>query len=516
VEQTPRYATLHDYLRVIRRRWLIVVGFTLGFAAAALALSLAQKPTYEAEAQLSFRDIAADINIVAGTPSSPDITASTRAATNAQLITRPEVTRTVERKLDTGLSEAELAAAVDTRVGLQTNLVILTAREGNAALAADIANAYADAVRKVGSREAQELLADLEQSAVDDLREADTGEGQDSFRLSALQDRLSRVRTLREVTEPVEVVVPASRPTSPVSPKPARNTVLGLLMGLVLGLLAAFIRDSLDRRLHGPQDTHHELDLPILGRVSEDALVFPGLANNGRPPMSESHFEAFRTLRTNLRALTDDDVPRSILVTSGLPDEGKTAVSLSLASAFAVAGQRVLLVECDFRRPSFHQRMGVRQAPGLTDYLSGSANPHDVLQVVDLSEPGPGTKTSNLRGRPAPRLAGRMVCISAGSAVALPAELLGGARFSGFLEKVMKAYDVVVIDASPLLSVVDPLELVPLVDCVLLCVRSGQTTRDEARAAQAALAHLPERPTGAVLTGLKRDGVDGHGYYYGY
>ena len=513
MEHAPRYSTLYDYLRVIRRRWILIVATTIAAGAAALALSLAQEPKYEASVQIAFRDIAADISLISGTAPSPDITAGARAATNAELVTRPEVTNRVKKKLDTDLSREELASSISTRVGLQTNLVILTAVADDGKLAADIANAYSDVVKQISTREAQSLLADLEESAIRELNAADQGSDNDSFRLGTLQDRLARIRTLQDVAQPVEIAFAAAAPTEPVSPQPARNTVLGLLVGLTLGVLAAFVRDSLDRRLHGAGEANQELGLPVLGRVSEAALKYPGLARDGAAPMSESEFEAFRILRTNLRALSDGDPLSKILITSSRPDEGKTAVSLSLASACAIAGSRVLLVECDLRRPSFARRLkSINQSPGLTDFLMGKAAPQEILQVVQLSEPAGAASLAGTQGQ----AAGAIVCITAGSIVPKPAELIGGKRFADFLAKVVKAYDMVIIDASPLLSVVDPLELVQHVDGVLICVRSGQTTREEARASRAALAHLPGRPSGVVMTGLKRGGVDGYGYYYGY
>ena len=513
MEHAPRYSTLYDYLRVLRRRWLLIVATTIGCGAAALAFSLSQEPKYEASVQVAFRDIAADISLISGAAPSPDITAGARAATNAELVTRPEVTNRVQKKLDTDLSREELANSISTRVGLQTNLVILTAEADDGQLAADIANSYSEVVRQIATQEAQALLADLEESAIRELKAADQGNDTDSFRLGTLQDRLARIRTLQDVTQPVEIAFAADTPTDPVSPQPARNTVLGLLIGLTLGVLMAFVRDSLDRRLHGAQEAHQELALPVLGRVSDTALKYPGLVRDGGAPMSESEFEAFRILRTNLRALSEDEPLSKILITSSRPDEGKTAVSLSLASSCAIAGNKVLLVECDLRRPSFARRIkSINQAPGLTDFLMGNASPRDILQVVQLSEPAGSAAVAGRKNV----AAGAIVCITAGSIVPKPAELIGGRRFADFLEKVVKAYDIVIIDASPLLSVVDPLELVQHVDGVLICVRSGQTTRDEARASRAALSHLPERPSGVVMTGLKRGGVDGYGYYYGY
>jgi succinoglycan biosynthesis transport protein ExoP len=251
----------------------------------------------------------------------------------------------------------------------------------------------------------------------------------------------------------------------------------------------------------------------VLGRVSETALGFPGLARNGGYAMPDGDFEAFRALRMNLAVLGNGRPPRSVLVTSSMPQEGKSTVSMSLASAAAITGQRVLLVECDLRRPSFASRIGIRRDPGLTDYLVGKAGPKDILQTIDLVEPASVNGSGQTRTLSA---AGTLVCIAAGSAVQNPAELLLTPRFEDFVDKVSNAYDLVVLDTSPLLAVVDPLQIMRIVDGVIVCVRVQQSTRDEARAARVALSHLPERPMGAVATGIKRGGPDAYDYYYGY
>jgi non-specific protein-tyrosine kinase len=211
------------------------------------------------------------------------------------------------------------------------------------------------------------------------------------------------------------------------------------------------------------------------------------------------------------------------VVTSPLPGDGKSTVSMALASAAALAGQRVLLVECDLRRPCFAGRLGIAATPGLTDYLLGQARPQDVLQTVDVVEPmstaeAAGSSTGNGELRvppPAPPEDRRrsLVCVTAGAPARNGAELLVSVRFREFLSKVSKAYDFVVIDSSPMLSVVDSLELIPQVSGTLFCVRVDERTRDEVRAARTALARLPERPMGAVVTGMSRKGPDAYEYY---
>jgi len=213
--------------------------------------------------------------------------------------------------------------------------------------------------------------------------------------------------------------------------------------------------------------------------------------------------------------LQADNPMRTVLITSGAPEEGKSTVAMALAGAVALAGKRTLLVECDLRRPCFADRLGLNRDPGLTDYLVGRAEPADVLQVVKLISPS--TVNGDKEATPAKEGVeeATLVCITAGSQAPLPAELLGSDRFSSFLSKVSSAYDLVVLDTSPILSVVDALEVVPQVDGLVVCVRLARTTREEARATREALAHLPGRPTGVVVTGVSPDDESYYGYHYG-
>jgi capsular exopolysaccharide synthesis family protein len=201
-------------------------------------------------------------------------------------------------------------------------------------------------------------------------------------------------------------------------------------------------------------------------------------------------------MRTNVDFLDVDSRLTTLAVTSALPEEGKSTVACSLACAYALAGKRTLIVECDLRRPTLAHKLGLGNGPGLSDYLAGEAEPQAVVQPVAL----PGAQAP-------------LVAIVAGTPSPRPAELLGSQRFGAFLDEVARAYDVVLLDTSPLLSVVDTLELVPRVDGVVVCVRAQQTTRDQAQAAKAALEHFPARPTGVVVTGVRAGDELDYGYY---
>lgn len=515
-EQHPvRLSSVRDYLRVLRRYRLMIVLITLLVGGASFGFSLSQEKTYEASASISFRDPFADAELL-GRDLTAEEAPQTRAAINAELIESPPVVERARRDLKTQLSAAELVSAVSATVSVETNLVVITARAAEPKLAANIANAFAEAAKRIGDREIRDRLADAEtvlEERVEEARDDLEGGGVTEFQLISLTDQLSTVQTLRGIVEPVEISRLASPAASPVSPRPARTTVLGLFAGLILGLGAAFTRDALDRRFRTAHEVHQELGFAVLSRVPESAMGYPGLAVHREKGevMKEADFEAFRVLRTNLAYLTGGSVLRSILVTSGMPEEGKSTVSMGLASAAASAGQRVLLVECDFRKPTFARRLGVEPDVGLADYLRGTAGPRDVVSTVELRPPA----EPNGRRRQSVEAA-RLACVPAGSNAADTVELFDSERFRDFLGTVGRAYDLVVVDSSPLLAVVDPLRVAPHVDAVLLCVRVMSSTRDQARAVRSALENLPDRPTGAVVTGLSRGGPDSYEYYYGY
>jgi Mrp family chromosome partitioning ATPase len=284
--------------------------------------------------------------------------------------------------------------------------------------------------------------------------------------------------------------------------------------------VVAFVRDTLDRRLRGARDVHDELGYPILGHVREEGMGKSLRSGNGYSPDLQAELEGFRIIRQNLQFLSSGDTPRRrTLVTSPLPAEGKSTVAAALAIASAASGRTTLLVEADLRRPALAKRLGINAAPGLTDYLVGQAEPREILQVCPpvAASPVAGANGAGDDTLPPPAPVKPLVCITAGTLSPQPAELLGSDRLHAFLDQVSEAYESVVIDTSPLLPVADTLELLPHVDNVLLCVRSGQTTRDQARAARSALEHFPDRPTGLVITGLRKRDEPEYSYYsYGY
>ncbi|MDQ3630143.1 MAG: Wzz/FepE/Etk N-terminal domain-containing protein [Actinomycetota bacterium] len=508
--------TLRDYLRVLRNSRLLILAVTLLCAGIAAGLSFTQEKEYVATARVSFLEENRS-NAEAGLAAAQTQTPAQLAAEGASTMLSNDVLERARARLQSSRTIVQLRAMLATSVDPSSALVAVQASAGDGQFAAALANEVARGavtIRKNTERQRFARSAARIERQYEQLRDEANGTGSD-LALASLLDRISTLRTLSLTATPARLAETATVPSSPASPKPVRSTVFGGLIGLMLGIGLAFARSSLDRRLRDSNDIQEALDLPVVGFVRVDALGGAACIPNGRGPMADEDVESFRILRTNLEFLDVDRPMKSILVTSPQPGEGKSTVAASLAAANALAGKRTLLVECDLRRPVMSERLSISRSPGLSDHLAGRAAGADIVQVVKLTQTAAISNGKNAGSVPAAAEAelGELHVIAAGSRSVRPAELLGSQRFHAFIKGVSAAYDTVVIDTPPLLAVSDTLTIVPLADSVLLCIRADQTTRDQARAVKDALAHLPERTTAVVVTGLKPGRESDYGYY---
>lgn len=505
--------TLADYLRVLRQRrlFVVIVGLTCGVAA--FVASSLQTPKYSATASLTVRDVTQDVSAI-GPSFGSSQTQLQIASIHLPLVTRDEVVQRVKQTLHSPLSGDALRGRVSAEIDPNSFVVKLTAEARHAAEAAALANAFARADATLSTREARATYAASARKVARRLvalgKPSKTSLiDRNATQRAALQDQLARLQSLSTVSVPVEVSDDARVPGSPSSPKPVRNALAALIFGLLLGVALAYARAALDHRLRTAAEVEAALEATVVGHIRAQALGHSGTAADllGKKPrgaLTEADEESFRILRHNVRYLAAGDGLKTLVVTSAMAQEGKSTVSACLAMANAAAGNRTLLVECDLRRPVLAARFGLADKPGLSDYLTGHATPAEIMQTVTT------VPSSELA---AGETASPLVCITSGSAPPRPADLLGSERFRAFLEEVSEVYDAVIIDSAPLLSVADTLEIVPHVSGVLVCVRAHQTTRDQAKAARAALARLPERPIGIALTDVKDTGEGYYGYY---
>jgi Mrp family chromosome partitioning ATPase len=307
-----------------------------------------------------------------------------------------------------------------------------------------------------------------------------------------------------------------------VQPKPTRNGILGLLLGIVLGIGLAFLWEALDTRVRTAQEIGERLGgLPLLARIP-----VPGrrLRNEDKLVMSEDptgvQAEAFRMFRTNLDFVTLGRDARSIMVTSAVQQEGKSTTIANLALALARAGQRVVLVDLDLRRPYVDRFFHV-DGPGVTQVALGHVSLDKALTPVAIMDPeapkksnGNG-KNGNGNGNGHARVVkGVLEVLPAGPIPPDPGEFVGTAALTEILEQLRQRADVILIDAPPALHVGDAMTLSTKVDGIIVVTRMKVVRRQMLAELARQLAGSPTPVLGYVVTGA--DEEDSYGYGYGY
>lgn len=325
----------------------------------------------------------------------------------------------------------------------------------------------------------------------------------------ALQGRLQEARVAEQSELGyAEVISAATPPETPFAPNRRRIALLGMLLGLGMGLSLAMLRTRLDHRLHRPDDLR-ERGFTVLGVVPDMTPIikeeFDGgetVSAGGREiqtqlvtllsPMSQAA-ENFRAVRTSVQFSRPDAHVRTIVVTSASPSEGKTTVASNLAVTLAQAGRRVLLIDADLRRPRQHRVFGIPKTPGLADdlFTPNGEVPHTPAEVAE-----------------------ELWLQPAGRSVPNPAEVVSSAIMRERLSEWHDAYDIVILDAPPVLAATDAVLLSTQADAVIVVVRAGQTKDFELDYAVEQLRSVGAPVIGTVLNGF--DASQAYGYKYRY
>ncbi len=283
----------------------------------------------------------------------------------------------------------------------------------------------------------------------------------------------------------------ALAPSERTSPRPVTNLALGLLIGLALGVGQAIVRSLLDTRVRTVEDIEHLSDAPLLGTIGRRESPAGARLPASRDQWATS--EAYRRLRTNVGFIGLGGERRpSLVVTSSVASEGKTETSVNLARVLSQAGESVLLIDADLRRPQVAARMNFDNELGLSDVLTGRG------ALQDLIIPA----SPNLSVLPA------------GTIPPNPSELLGSEAMSHLLSTVEREFDHVIFDASPLLPVTDAVVLSARTSGAIVVARSGKVKRHEFEAAQALLEAGKVTLLGVVLNDVPQNLNAGYGGYY--
>ncbi|WP_104055247.1 MULTISPECIES: polysaccharide biosynthesis tyrosine autokinase [unclassified Arthrobacter] len=446
---------LKEYGRVLRRNWVVITACTLLGLLAAAAFSMLAKPTYSAQTQLfvAIQSAGSVAELQQG-----------NSFTQARVLSYVETARTplvLQPVIDSlGLQEtpAELASSVSAGADLNTVLITIAAVNSSPVQAAAVAQAVADSLITV----------------VGDLERPDSG-APSPIKLS--------------------MVTPAVAPTSPVSPNIELNLLIGLLGGLIGGIVFAVLREALDTKIRGEADFVEYSKAPVLGGIAYDPHAAKKPLLTQTAPQSP-RAESFRQIRTNFQFANISSKSKTVLVTSSLPGEGKSTTATNLAMAMAQAGQRVVLVEADLRRPMVASYLGLEGMAGLTTALIGDA------RVVDLLQPWGEDE---------------LFVLTSGRIPPNPSELLASEAMSRLILELENTFDAVIIDAPPLLPVTDAAVLAQKVGGVVLVVGAGKIKTQDLEKSIASLGLVEANLLGVVLNLLPTKGPDAYAYsHYSY
>jgi len=448
---------LSDYIRILRKNWLMIIAVTVLGIAVALVFTLTRTPIYESQSTVfvSTQGGSTTAELQQGSSFT-----QARINTYVGLVDTPAVLNPVISELGLAETPEDLAERVTAAAALNSTLITVTVTGADPVAAADVANSVAASLATV--------VPQLEPEAED----------------GSSPVRLSRVRDAQ----------PALRPSSPNIPL---SLTIGGLAGLLVGLSAAVLRTSLDNRVRTPRDAEQTTGAPSIGAIAFDAKA------SGRPlivhadPLSP-RAESFRALRTNLQFL-DMGGRASFVITSSIPSEGKSTTTINLAIALADAGKRVALLDTDLRKPKVAEYLGIEGGAGLTDVLIGRAKVNEVML------PWGGRS---------------LYVLPAGKIPPNPSELLGSSQMGTLLSMLEKDFDVVLCDAPPLLPVTDAAILARVTSGALMVIAAGKTTKHQLEGATEALNTVGAKLAGFVMSMVPTRGPDSYysayGYGYGY
>ncbi|WP_062387965.1 polysaccharide biosynthesis tyrosine autokinase [Demequina iriomotensis] len=444
-----------DYLGVLRARWLAIVLCAVLAGGIAYWWSDSQPRVYRASAEVLVTPVG---NVTADGQS---VNVDQRMSVYTELATSDQVAAAVVKMDGMNGTADQLQGRVSVSGSAETAIMKFTASGRTPESAQELVNAWIDATFQV--------VSDIERS---------------SLGISNPARAVINVMVLQQ----------ARLPVVPASPAIKQNTAIGVLIGLVIGLAYAFTRAALDRRLRSRNDVELQFGVPVVGTVPWDGAVAKRGPLNAVPAFAFT--EAMRQLRTNLQFMDVDHPPRVLVITSPVPGDGKSTMSIMLAAAIAESGRDVVLVDADLRRPTLAKALGITCEAGLTSVLANQASISEVIQPVGDS--------------------GRFSVITAGVIPPNPSELVGSdtmrALLYSFPEDTM-----VIVDSPPLVPVSDGAVLAARTDGALVVARSGATSSDMLEEALRILERVQGRALGVILDGVAPVGprVKHYGYSYG-
>jgi polysaccharide biosynthesis transport protein len=501
-----RPTTVADYLAILRRRKWIVLVPPVAAALAAYLLSMGQSALYRSSADVldnapSLVTAITNVDTSGGDP-------NRYLTTQASIARDPVLAKRVsDASRIPGMTPARVLSESSITPSINSDILTITIEDGHPAYTVRLANIYASEFAEFTKERATQSLDDA-QSTIQARLKSLAAHGQANSALyAALLQQQGQLETVgRLMAGNASVLQPADR-AAKIRPRPKRNAILGFLFGAVVGLALAFLAEALDRRVRDEHEIDAVLGIPLLARIptprrslqkANDLVML-------REP-SGAQAETLRKLRTSIEFVNPDGAAKTIMVTSAMEQEGKSTTIANLAVALARAGRRVAVVDLDLRRPYLSRLFHVGGHPGITDIALKHAKLSDALRPIGLatgiqelaSLNGQG---SSQNGRSATE--GLLQLLPAGTLPPSAGEMLQDPRLLGVLDELATRFDIVLIDAPPLLAFGDTMTLSSNVDAIFAITRMSRVQRPILHEFARQLQTCQARLLGYVLTGVE-------------
>ncbi len=514
---------LADYLRPLAARKLLIV-LAVVLATGGVYAYYARKPdVYSATTLVYVKDPG---DPVTGEPS-PQSTDRT-VQNEATLLYSRETAAAVAKAIAYPGTPQQLLDQVSITSRPGEDFVDVTAQAGTAFGAAHIANAFARHLVTLINGTVTLRVQNALKLSESQLATLPRGLASQVQRANLL-DQINRLQLAQKVpTTAAQQIDAAEVPIAPSAPKPLRNALFAFVLGLVGAIAAAYGLERFDRRLKNPDEIEDAYASPLLAVLphSEEPVAMLG----HEPALAPDLREPFRVLRTNVELASLDAPPRTIVISSAMPGEGKSTVVRNLALAFRETGRRVAVLDLDLRHQTLAELFDIPDGRGITEVLRREAELEDVLRPVGVGVPAVDellderiaaieakSRNGHQGQHGAIADASGFAIILGGARPANPAAVLAAERVRDVLDELRERYDIVLIDTAPVLAVTDTVPLLRYADATMLVGRLGLTTRDTAKRLTEFLARMPDlNLLGVVANDLSKLEAGAYGYGYGY